>query len=62
MPKIDDEQPAEIDYMHPNGLPKVSEAQEKINREEQKKPISKQALEEADGHHICTERCLGKRR
>jgi hypothetical protein len=54
------EQQPEIDYMHPNGVPSISEAQKKINKEEQKKPVSKQALDEADGHHICTDQCLGK--
>ncbi|MBS1992306.1 MAG: hypothetical protein JSS86_14805 [Cyanobacteria bacterium SZAS LIN-2] len=50
-----------IDYLHPNGMPRISEEQKRINEEEQKKPVSKQALEEADGHHICTEACLGNR-
>jgi hypothetical protein len=50
----------QIDYMHPNGVPPISEAQKKINKEEQKKPVSKQALDEADGHHICSDECRGK--
>jgi hypothetical protein len=49
-----------IDYLHPNGVPKISKEQEKINKEEQKKPVSRQALEEADGHHMCSDHCLGK--
>jgi len=49
-----------IDYLHPNGVPKISEEQKKVNKEEQKKPVSRQALEEADGHHMCTDSCLGK--
>jgi hypothetical protein len=52
--------PVKIDYMHPHGVPQISEEQKKINEEEQKKPVSRQALEEADGHHMCTDQCLGK--
>jgi hypothetical protein len=60
MPKATKPKEKQIDYLHPNGVPKISEEQEKINKEEQKKPVSKQALEEADGHHMCSESCLGK--
>ena len=49
-----------IDYLHPDGVPQISEEQKKINAEAQKKPVSKQALEEADGHHMCSDSCLGK--
>jgi hypothetical protein len=53
-------QELQIDYMHPNGVPPISEMQKKINQEEQKKPVSKQALEEADGHHMCSDECMKK--
>jgi hypothetical protein len=58
MKKEEQEQP-EIDYMHPNGVPPISEKQKKINEEEQKKPVSQQSIDEADGHHVCTSECLG---
>ena len=58
--EIKQEQPEKIDYMHPNGKPAISDEQKKINKEEQNKPVTPQALEEADGHHVCTEECLGK--
>jgi hypothetical protein len=60
MSKASKTKPRQIDYLHPNGVPQITKEQEKINEEEQKKPVSKQALEEADGHHMCSERCLGK--
>jgi hypothetical protein len=52
-------QEKKIDYLHPDGVPQISEEQKRINREEQKKPVSQQSLQEADGHHVCTEECLG---
>jgi hypothetical protein len=60
MTKAAKTQEKKIDYLHPDGVPQISKEQEKINEEEQKKPVSKQALEEADGHHMCTDSCLGK--
>ena len=48
-----------IDYLHPEGKPPTTEEQKQINREEKAKPVSKTALEEADGHHVCTSECLG---
>jgi len=49
-----------IDYLHPDGKPKPTAEQTKINEEELQKPVSRTALQEADGHHVCTESCLGK--
>ena len=60
MPKTIKTKAKQIDYLHPHGKPEISEEQEKINEEEKKKPVSKHALQEADGHHMCSERCLGK--
>ena len=57
-----EEQAVEIDYLHPNGKPVVTEIERRLSQEEQKKPVSRQALEEADGHHICSERCRNKHR
>lgn len=52
-----------IDYMHPDGTvegtTESGPEQEKANQAEQRKPISKQALQEADGHHMCSASCLG---
>jgi hypothetical protein len=52
--------PDKIDYMHPEGKPPTTPEQKQVNREEKAKPVSKSALVEADGHHVCTESCLGK--
>jgi hypothetical protein len=58
-PKAEDASAEKIDYLHPDGKPQISEEQKRINKEEQKKPVSQQALQEADGHHVCTDECLG---
>ena len=60
MSKATEPKEKKVDYMHPNGVPAISEEQKKINAEEQEKPVSKTAIEEADGHHVCTSECLGK--
>jgi hypothetical protein len=58
-PEVKEETSEKIDYMHPNGTPAISDEQKKINREEQEKPVTPQSLAEADGHHVCTDECLG---
>ncbi len=52
--------PDKIDYCHPEGKPAPTPEQKSINKEEWQKPVSKHALQETDGHHVCTEACLGK--
>ncbi|GEM_PF-934386 len=52
--------PDKVDYCHPDGKPAATPEQKAINKEEWQKPVSKQSLQEADGHHVCTESCLGK--
>lgn len=50
---------AKVDYMHPEGMPSFGAEQDASSEAEQRKPISKQALQEADGHHMCSASCLG---
>lgn len=49
-----------VDYLHPDGKPKMTPEEKAINDVELQKPVSKNAIQEADGHHVCTESCLGK--
>lgn len=50
----------DIDYLHPEGKPIVSDRQKHMDKEERDKPISKKSLDEADGHHMCNDRCKSK--
>ncbi|CAN5409670.1 hypothetical protein BH11CYA1_BH11CYA1_35440 [soil metagenome] len=49
-----------VDYMHPEGKPVTSPEQKAEDIKEREKPVSQTALAEADGHHMCSEECLGK--
>ena len=53
LPDYDDD----IDYLHPDGKPKVSDCQKKTDDAERLKPVSRASIDEADGHHMCSEGC-----
>ena len=50
----------DIDYLHPGGKPRVSDQQTQMDKEERDKPICQKSLDEADGHHMCNDRCKSK--
>jgi hypothetical protein len=50
----------EIDYMHPDGKPTAADkVMENPSIEEKVEDLksTQKALEEADGHHVCTDKC-----
>lgn len=48
----------EIDYLHPNGKPKVSKKHETFEHQlEDDTKSERNALAEADGHHVCSDEC-----
>ncbi len=61
--KLQKEQFENIDYMHPDGIPIVSEEQRRIDESQRKqlRPRTK-SIDEADGHHMCSEQCRAKHR
>lgn len=58
--EVDGDEKTKVDYMHPEGKPVTSSKQKAEDRKERAKPVSNSAVQEADGHHMCTEECLGK--
>ncbi|HEY9712944.1 MAG TPA: hypothetical protein V6C72_05720 [Chroococcales cyanobacterium] len=50
----------DIDYLHPDGKPRVSEQQKQVDKSEREKPVSEKSIEEADGHHMCTAQCRNR--
>lgn len=58
--EIDKEDKTKVDYMHPEGKPVTTAKQKTEDRKEREKPVSRTAVEEVDGHHMCTEECLGQ--
>ena len=54
------EKSEEIDYMHPDGKPTAADkVTEKLSVEEKVQDLksTRTALEEADGHHLCSDKC-----
>jgi hypothetical protein len=58
--EVDKENKDKVDYMHPEGKPETTPAKKAEDRKEREKPVSRTAVEEVDGHHMCTEECLGQ--
>jgi hypothetical protein len=48
----------DIDYLHPQGKPRSESKRRSFENElEEEQKNKKLALEEADGHHICSDEC-----
>jgi cytochrome c5 len=52
----------EIDYLHPHGKPEmgsetIDEKDRPIEEKMRESRTSQKAIEEADGHHVCSQKC-----
>lgn len=46
-----------IDYMHPHGKPVTNERKKSEEERVQEQRSVRKAIDEADGHHLCSDAC-----